>query len=152
MERKRNGYRTDIIRHSFASACVLFCALPTFAFAQIIEGDFGGDSSVLPIVGDDISGDGTGGGFDSSRLNPLASDSLLGFFQTILDVILVFAVPIIVLFIIFAGFQYVTARGSADKINSANRALLYAVLGGVLILGANVLLAVIGETINAITG
>lgn len=150
MEQKRKEYCAPILRHSFATVCVLVCALPALASAQTIDGDFGGDSSVLPIVGDEIGG-GTSGGFDSSRLNPLASDSLLGFFQTILDVILVFAVPIIVLFIIFAGFQYVTARGSAEKINSANRALLYAVLGGVLILGANVLLAVIGETINAIT-
>lgn len=95
------------------------------------------------------SGDGTGG---VALQNPLGNTTLIGLFQAILDVIMVFAVPIIVFFIIFAGFQYVTARGDTNKVESAHRALLYAVIGGVLILGAEVLLAVIGNTVESIGG
>lgn len=83
--------------------------------------------------------------------NPLKETSLIGFFNTILDVLLVFAVPIIVFFIIYAGFQYVMAQGNSEKVTNANRALLYAVVGGVIILGAKVLLSVIGGTIDALS-
>ena len=82
--------------------------------------------------------------------NPLKSESLIGFFNDILNVIMVFAVPIIVFFIIYAGFKYVMARGNPGEIETANRALLYAVIGGVIILGAKVILTVIGGTVDAL--
>jgi hypothetical protein len=86
--------------------------------------------------------------------NPLDSSisSIPDFFQAIIDILLVFAIPFIVFFIIYAGFLYVTARGNAETISKAHKALLYALIGGVLILGANVLLDVISGTVKDITG
>ena len=81
--------------------------------------------------------------------NPLGNKTLMQFMEAILDVIIIFAVPIIVFFIIYAGFLYVTARGNETTIGQAHRALTYAVIGGVLILGAQVLLVVIKGTIEA---
>lgn len=91
---------------------------------------------------------GTGGSVTLD--NPLGDTTLIGFFTTIIDIVLIFAVPIIVFFIIYAGFLYVTARGNQDTITQAHRALLYALIGGVLILGAKVLIEVIQGTVNAI--
>jgi len=68
----------------------------------------------------------------------------------LVDIILVFAIPFIVFFIIYAGFLYVTAQGNPEKIQKAHAALLYALIGGMLILGANVLLYVITNTITQI--
>ena len=86
--------------------------------------------------------------------NPLDSNisSIPKFFQAIIDILLVFAIPFIVFFIIYAGFLYVTARGNVETISKAHKALLYALIGGVLILGANVLLDVITGTVTDITG
>ncbi len=90
------------------------------------------------------------GGPDSRLLNPLGEDSdLPGFLQELLDVIMVFAVPLIVFMIIYAGFLYVMARGNEAEVTKASKALLYAVIGGVIILGANIILAVIGGTVDA---
>lgn len=69
-------------------------------------------------------------------VNPLRVDSLEGLLVAILNILIVLAVPIIVFFIIYAGFLYVTARGNAQQVEQATRALTYAVIGGVLILGA----------------
>jgi hypothetical protein len=69
-------------------------------------------------------------------------------FRAILDIIMVFAIPIILFFIVWAGFLYVKASGNPDKISQAHNALLYALIGGLIILGANVILAVITNTIN----
>jgi len=80
--------------------------------------------------------------------NPIAADNITELFMAIIDILLVFAVPLIAFFIIYAGFSYVTARGNAEKITQAHMALLYALIGGVLILGANVLITVIGGTVD----
>ena len=80
--------------------------------------------------------------------NPLSFGSITEVLLTILDVLIIFMVPIIILFIIYAGFLYVTARGNQSTIETAHRTLLYAVIGGLLILGARALLAVIQGTVN----
>lgn len=82
--------------------------------------------------------------------NPLKYDSITEVLLTILDVLVIFMIPIIILFIIYAGFLYVTARGNQSTIETAHRTLLYAVIGGLLILGARALLAVIQGTVNSL--
>jgi hypothetical protein len=84
--------------------------------------------------------------------NPIKAKSITGLIEAIIDIVLVFAVPVIVFFIILAGFKYVTARGDTNQIQEAHMALLYALIGGVLILGAKVLIVVISGTVDAIKG
>lgn len=67
----------------------------------------------------------------------------------ILNIFIVIATPIIVLFIVYAGFLYVTARGNAEQIQQATRALTYSIIGGILILGAVALSEVIANVVNA---
>jgi len=82
--------------------------------------------------------------------NPLGNVTIQQFFLKIIDIILIFAMPLIVLFIILAGFKYVTAQGNTEQIKSATTALTWAIIGGVLILGAKVILTIIEGTIQAI--
>jgi hypothetical protein len=70
------------------------------------------------------------------------------FFQ-IINVLLVIAVPIIIFFIIFAGFTYVTAQGNPEKIKLASQSLLYAVIGGVIILGSSAMMVIVRNLVNA---
>ena len=81
--------------------------------------------------------------------NPLKTDSIVDLFSSILDIIMVLATPIIVIFIILAGFKYVTAQGDSSKIKEAHNSLMNAVIGGVLILGAKLIMEIIKNTIDA---
>ncbi len=82
--------------------------------------------------------------------NPLGDDTTLaGFFAQILDIVITFAVPIVIFFIVYAGFLYVTAQGDPERIKRATGAFTWAVIGGVLILGANVLVDVIQGTVDS---
>ena len=118
---------------------MLLISAPLFSFAQVgSTGDAGDIGS---------TGDTAGGGLVLS--NPLGDQTLMGFLQDILEVIMIFAVPLIVFMIIYAGFLFVMDRGSNKTLEQAKRALFYAVIGGLLILGAWVILEVIQGTVDA---
>lgn len=81
--------------------------------------------------------------------NPLKVPSIDALLMAVLNAVIVMATPIVVFFIIFAGFQYVTARGNPEKLQQASRALLYAVIGGVVIVGSVAILAIVKSTVQA---
>jgi hypothetical protein len=93
--------------------------------------------------------EGGGGNISYALKNPLAFDSIESFVVAILNVVIVIATPIVVLFIIFAGFKYVTARGNPGQIQEATQALTYAIIGGVLIIGAVAISKIIGNLVTA---
>ncbi len=81
--------------------------------------------------------------------NPLQSKTIEEFLLKIIDVILVFALPLIILYIMYAGYLFVTARGDTGQIETARTALLWSVVGGVIVLGARLIISVIQGTIQA---
>lgn len=105
-------------------------------------------------TGSELNDDNTGSELNDDNAitidNPIKSDTVQALFTDIIGIVLVFAIPIIVFFIIFAGFKYVTAQGNSEAISEANRMLLYALIGGLLILGANVLIEVVQGTVDSI--
>lgn len=104
----------------------------------------------LPATGQVQNPGNTQKGGDSTRLeNPLKVQSVEEFIIKIIDVLLVFALPIIILYIMYAGFLFVTAKGDSGQISTARSALLWAVVGGVIVLGAQIIISVIQGTITA---
>lgn len=87
---------------------------------------------------------------ESGLTNPLKSDSVTEFLLNIIDILLVFAIPIIVFFIMYGGYLLVTAQGEPAKLQQGRNAILWAVVGGVIILGANLILEIIKNTVESI--
>ncbi len=81
--------------------------------------------------------------------NPLRVDSLEDLLVAILNIFITLMIPVIVFFIIFAGFKYVTAQGNPGKIEEATTTLTYAIIGGVLILAAVAIAEIIKNTVAA---
>lgn len=82
--------------------------------------------------------------------NPLSNiSSIPDLLAAILNVVIIIAIPIIILFIMLAGFKYVTAKGNPGQIKEATQALMYAVIGGVLIIGATAIAQIIKNLVNA---
>lgn len=75
--------------------------------------------------------------------------SFEGLLVAILNILIVIATPIVVLFIIYSGFMYVTARGNAQQVEQATRSLTYAIIGGVLILGAVAISQVLKNVVDS---
>ena len=81
--------------------------------------------------------------------NPISFNSLTELLAAFLNIIIIISTPIVVFFLIFAGFKYVTARGNPTKIQEASHALLYGVIGGVIIVGAVTILLIVKNLVSA---
>ncbi len=84
--------------------------------------------------------------------NPLKFGSIEGFIEGVLKAVVMIALPIIVAFMVFAGFKYIAARGNPGKISEANKNFVYVLMGTVMILGAWVLATLIGGTVTQLLG
>jgi len=82
--------------------------------------------------------------------NPIAFDTLSDFLVAVLNVIVTIALPIIVLAIIYTGFLFVSAGGNEEKLKKAKQAIVWTLIGAMIILGAFVLSKAISGTVDEI--
>ncbi len=80
--------------------------------------------------------------------NPLNSCSFAELVTTIANLAMKIGIPIAAIFIIYAGLQFVTARGNEEKLKSAKTNFYWAMIGTAILLGANVIATAISETIK----
>lgn len=83
-------------------------------------------------------------------MNPLQVDSLEELFGKILDAIITIGTMVLVLMIVFVGFKFVVARGNPEEISAARSALMWTVIGGLILLGAKAIQMVITETVQGL--
>jgi len=81
--------------------------------------------------------------------NPLNVDTIEELIEGILNIVLILAVPVIVFFIIYAGFLYATARGNPEQVKKATTALTYAIIGGVLIIGSVAIAEIVKDLVSS---
>lgn len=82
--------------------------------------------------------------------NPLNAPDLQGLISEILGYVVSIGTILLTLILVFVGFQYVMARGNPEKVQSAHQALLWTIVGGLLLLGASALSAAISATVQAL--
>ena len=66
-------------------------------------------------------------GFDIT--NPIGAQDLADVIKTITDAIRNLSIPVAVVMILWAGFNYLTAAGNPAKIQKAGKILLYTAIG-----------------------
>ena len=86
-----------------------------------------------------------------SLANPIKVTSIQELLVALLNIVMILMVPVIVFFIIYSGFKYVTARGNASQVEEATQSLTYAIIGGVLILGAIAISTIIQNLVGSFT-
>lgn len=82
--------------------------------------------------------------------NPVRFDTIPQLINAILEIVYKIGLPVVVLYFLYAGWLYVSARGNPAKIKTAHEAFLYTVVGAALILGAFVISRLIIGTINSL--
>lgn len=83
--------------------------------------------------------------------NPLKVNTIAEAVKFFVTTLIKIAIPVIVVFFIWAGFSFITARGKPDKIKDAKKMFWYTIIGTLLILGAWTITNAIIGTVNSIT-
>ena len=87
--------------------------------------------------------------FLSPFLDPFAGDTLAQALEVIISVLMFILFPIIVMMIVYAGFLFVTAQGKPENLKKARSALVWGVIGGLIILGAQAFSIAIRATVDS---
>lgn len=88
-------------------------------------------------------------GQTGTLVDPLGGNkSLPQFLAEVLRLIIRLGIPIAVLFIVWAGFKFVTAQGSDTKLAEAKKNLAYTLLGVAIFLAAALLVEIVTGTLR----
>lgn len=83
--------------------------------------------------------------------NPLKYDTLDALLSAVLKAAIQIGSIVLTLALVWVGFKFVAARGNEEKIRSARTALMWTVIGGLILLGATAIQSVITSTVGSIT-
>lgn len=68
--------------------------------------------------------------------NPVGFSNIPDLIRGLLEIAVKIAIPVVVIFIIYAGFLFVSARGSEQQITKAKSMLTWTIVGAILVVGA----------------
>ena len=89
--------------------------------------------------------------FAQKLQNPLKVNSFEVLFKDVLtDIIIPVSATLAVFFIVWAGLAFVTAQGNESKLTQAKTRLMYVLIGSAIIVGAEIILALLLNTVGAI--
>lgn len=80
--------------------------------------------------------------------NPIRFKNLTAFLLEIVNTAIQYGAVLIVFFIVFAGFKFVTAQGNSEKVSEARKMLTWVVVGAFVLLGVYVIKAAICGSIQ----
>ena len=82
--------------------------------------------------------------------NPLRDtiNTIPSFIATALKAMVLLALPVVALFLVIAGFKFISAQGNSGKLTEAKENFMYVIIGALLILGAWVIATIINGTVS----
>ncbi len=89
--------------------------------------------------------------FAQNYPNPLEAvgvTTVPGFLALVLQGLSMLLIPLIVIYIIYAGYLFVTAQGEEGKIQKARTALLWSLIGAGVIIGAQIMAEILSDTLT----
>lgn len=88
----------------------------------------------------------SGGGL----INPLKVDSIEKLLALILAAVVQIGSILLVLALVYVGFLFVAAQGNTEQLKKAREALVWTVIGGIVLLGAQAIALVIQSTVQGL--
>ncbi len=135
--------------------CVLIFALAVVCSplgTQAATQTTGADTSQTQTTGVDTTGSQANNGSDVTLLNPLGAGTSLPVLLTdILQFFVKIGAVVVVFMLIYIGFLFVTAQGEPGKISQAKEALMWTIVGALILLGAEAIAQGIAATVQALS-
>jgi hypothetical protein len=89
---------------------------------------------------------------DGGLANPTNYCSLDAFLAGVLHAVVLIAFPIIVLFLVYIGWLFIYQGNNPQELSKVRTYFIWAIVGALIVLGAEALSRAIGATVNAISG
>lgn len=102
-------------------------------------------------VGQPTTNVNTGQGVGGGLLNPLGTTDLEALVLKILAFIIRIGAIVVIFMLVYVGFLFVTARGEPAKLSVAKSALLWTIVGALILLGSQAISLAIQATVGAIS-
>ena len=83
--------------------------------------------------------------------SPFHGTELTDLLSTILSIVMYVLFPVVVIMVMYTGFLFVTAKGNPQKIQQARTALMWTVIGGLVVLGARAFSLMVESTVTSLT-
>lgn len=80
--------------------------------------------------------------------NPIKYSGIEAFLLDIVHVVVQYGVILVVFFLVYVGFKFVTAQGNPEKISEAKKMFVWVVVGAFVLLGVFVIREAICGTLN----
>ena len=91
----------------------------------------------------------SGPGIRTTIDNPIGTDSVQALLLKIMNLVAVVGAIVVVFMIIYSGYTIVMARGNEAALEKGKDMLLATVIGGAILLGADVIANVVVNTVNS---
>jgi hypothetical protein len=138
--------KKNILNHLLSALVIMIIIIP---FLVQAADPGGGASTPTPGGGGSTPTPGGGTNMNIIIVNPFKQDTIEGLINVVLnDILIPIGGVVAVIMVMYAGFLFVTARGNEAQITKAKQALLYAVIGAAILLGAKVISDAISKTIT----
>lgn len=125
---------------------------PITGRTQTPAGTSGGQSGGTTGVSGGQSGNTARTGENVQLINPLqGGGNLESFLNSILAVVIRIGTVVVILMMVYVGYLFVAARGEPGEITKARQALLWTVVGALILLGAQVIAIGIRATVQALS-
>jgi heme/copper-type cytochrome/quinol oxidase subunit 2 len=89
-------------------------------------------------------------GHEGGLINPLNACSIPELLNTVLEAMITLGSIVLVLALVYVGFLFVFAQGNEEKLKSARSALVWTMIGGLVLLGAQAISLAIQATVEAL--
>src|SRR5680860_1059966 len=101
-------------------------------------------AEIIPIPPDSTPPDSQSTGLNIT--NPLGETSdINALVKNIINFLIILAIPITAILIVYAGFLYITSAGNDEKVKTAQKALIWAIIGFAIVLVASSVPTIIEE-------
>ncbi|MFA6445914.1 MAG: hypothetical protein WCW14_01535 [Candidatus Paceibacterota bacterium] len=87
---------------------------------------------------------------DPTIENPTNATSITNFINIVVDKVVQVGLVFLILAIIYVGYLFVMARGNTAKLEEARKAFFYTIIGGLILLGAQLFALIIEETVKSL--
>jgi len=142
-----NFFKTIQVRATigFLFSAIIFLLPLVAVMAATTQTGFDGTTQT-GVGGNSSTGNGSSGTYKLD--NPLGVSSFCDLIVVILNAALVIGIPIAVLFIVYAGFKFILARGNPAGLSEARSNFFNTLIGIAIFVGASLIAQVIVATLK----